>query len=94
MPMSSTAVLKSTSPSPDEFQARAPRPAFSLADWDEPVTKYDKAHFSRLGEREMNRHMVTTMQTLPGYAIAKNLEVVRGLTVRSRSIVGNILGRR
>jgi uncharacterized protein YbjQ (UPF0145 family) len=40
----------------------------------------------------MNRFMVTTMQTLPGYAIAKNLGVVRGLTVRSRSIVGNIVG--
>jgi uncharacterized protein YbjQ (UPF0145 family) len=40
----------------------------------------------------MNRFMVTTMQTSPGYAIAKNLGVVRGLTVRSRSIAGNIVG--
>jgi uncharacterized protein YbjQ (UPF0145 family) len=36
--------------------------------------------------------MVTTAFTLPGYRIARNLGVVRGLTVRSRSIVGNIFG--
>jgi uncharacterized protein YbjQ (UPF0145 family) len=34
--------------------------------------------------------MVTTAFELPGHAIVRNLGVVRGLTVRSRSIVGNI----
>lgn len=34
--------------------------------------------------------MVTTALELPGYRIARNLGVVRGVTVRSRSIVGNI----
>lgn len=36
--------------------------------------------------------MVTTAFELPGHRIVRNLGVVRGLTVRSRSIVGNILG--
>src|SRR4051812_43317650 len=34
--------------------------------------------------------MVTTGLELPGYRIVRNLGVVRGLTVRSRSVVGNI----
>jgi uncharacterized protein YbjQ (UPF0145 family) len=33
--------------------------------------------------------MVTTALELPGYRIARNLGVVRGVTVRSRSVVGN-----
>jgi uncharacterized protein YbjQ (UPF0145 family) len=40
----------------------------------------------------LQNNMVTTAFTLPGYRIARNLGVVRGLTVRSRSIVGNIFG--
>jgi uncharacterized protein YbjQ (UPF0145 family) len=37
-------------------------------------------------------HMISTACTLPGYRIVRNLGGVRGLTVRSRSIVGNIFG--
>jgi uncharacterized protein YbjQ (UPF0145 family) len=40
----------------------------------------------------LQNNMVTTAFTLPGYRIVRNLGVVRGLTVRSRSIVGNIFG--
>lgn len=40
----------------------------------------------------MQNHMVTTALELPGYRIVKNVGVVRGLTVRSRSIVGNFFG--
>ena len=40
----------------------------------------------------MQDSMITTALTLPGYAVVRNFGVVRGLTVRSRSIVGNILG--
>ncbi len=40
----------------------------------------------------MQDSMVTTAPTLPGYAIVGNLGVVRGITVRSRSIVGNFFG--
>jgi uncharacterized protein YbjQ (UPF0145 family) len=34
--------------------------------------------------------LITTALELPGYRIARNLGVVRGVIVRSRSIVGNI----
>ena len=40
----------------------------------------------------MQHTLVTTALTLPGCRIVKNLGVVRGITVRSRSIVGNFLG--
>jgi len=40
----------------------------------------------------MQDAMVTTAFSLPGYKIVRTLGVVRGLTVRSRSIVGNFLG--
>lgn len=36
--------------------------------------------------------MVTTNIELNGYKVVKNLGVVRGITVRSRSILGNIAG--
>jgi len=36
--------------------------------------------------------MITTALSLPGYKVIRNLGVVRGITVRSRSIVGNFLG--
>ena len=38
----------------------------------------------------MDQLQVTTAFTLDGYRIVKNLGVVRGITVRSRSIIGNI----
>ena len=38
----------------------------------------------------MTRELVTTALELPGYRITRNLGVVRGIVVRSRSIVGNI----
>ncbi|HEY1232951.1 MAG TPA: YbjQ family protein [Candidatus Binatia bacterium] len=34
--------------------------------------------------------MVTTAMDLPGYRVVRSLGVVRGIVVRSRSIVGNI----
>jgi uncharacterized protein YbjQ (UPF0145 family) len=37
-------------------------------------------------------HMVTTAFELPGFRIARNLGVVRGITVRSRSVFGTIGG--
>jgi uncharacterized protein YbjQ (UPF0145 family) len=40
----------------------------------------------------MDNTMITTALELPGYRITKNLGVVRGIVVRSRSIVGNIVG--
>jgi uncharacterized protein YbjQ (UPF0145 family) len=36
--------------------------------------------------------MITTSFVLDGYAVTKNLGIVRGITVRSRSLIGNIAG--
>lgn len=36
--------------------------------------------------------MVTTNIELSGYRVTKNLGIVRGITVRSRSLLGNIAG--
>ncbi len=38
----------------------------------------------------MDNHMTTTAFTLPGYRVARNLGVVRGVTVRSRGLGGQI----
>ena len=40
----------------------------------------------------MQDSMVTTALVLPNHKIVRNLGVVRGITVRSRSIVGNFFG--
>jgi uncharacterized protein YbjQ (UPF0145 family) len=40
----------------------------------------------------MNNDMITTALELPGYKIVRNIGVVRGIRVRSRSLVGNIFG--
>ena len=37
-------------------------------------------------------HMVTTAFELPGFRVVRNLGVVRGITVRSRSVFGTIGG--
>lgn len=36
--------------------------------------------------------LITTSTSLEGYRVVKQLGLVRGITVRSRSIVGNIAG--
>jgi len=38
----------------------------------------------------MDQTLVTTAFSIDGYRVMKNLGVVRGITVRSRSIIGNI----
>src|SRR5512138_184661 len=40
----------------------------------------------------MNPQWVTTAFELPGAQVTRNLGVVRGITVRSRSVVGNMVG--
>jgi uncharacterized protein YbjQ (UPF0145 family) len=40
----------------------------------------------------MENSMITTAFEIPGFRIARSLGIVRGLTVRSRSIVGNFVG--
>lgn len=36
--------------------------------------------------------MITTSVELPGFRVVRNLGVVRGITVRSRSLLGNLAG--
>ena len=38
----------------------------------------------------VNPQLITTANELPGHRLAKNLGVVRGIVVRSRSIVGTL----
>jgi uncharacterized protein YbjQ (UPF0145 family) len=40
----------------------------------------------------MEHDMVSTSFEVPGYKIRKNLGLVRGVTVRSRSVIGNLAG--
>lgn len=40
----------------------------------------------------LDDRMVTTALELPGYRVVRSLGLVRGITVRSRSVVGNFLG--
>lgn len=40
----------------------------------------------------IDQQLITTSNTLEGYRIIKHLGIIRGITVRSRSIFGNIAG--
>ena len=40
----------------------------------------------------LDQQLITTSNTLEGYRITKHLGIIRGITVRSRSILGNIGG--
>ena len=40
--------------------------------------------------KQFNTNLVTTAFELPGHRVQKNLGLVRGIVVRSRSIIGNI----
>jgi uncharacterized protein YbjQ (UPF0145 family) len=42
------------------------------------------------GNYSVAHHMVTTAFELPGYRVTRTLGVVRGITVRSRSVFGTI----
>jgi len=40
----------------------------------------------------VDTNLITTSNSLEGYRITRNLGVVRGITVRSRSLLGNLAG--
>src|SRR6187431_3005901 len=40
----------------------------------------------------VDQQLITTSNTLEGYRITSHLGIVRGITVRSRSLLGNIAG--
>ena len=50
------------------------------------------AHAEANRAPSINNSMVTTALELPGYRVVRSLGVVRGLSVRSRSVVGNFIG--
>jgi uncharacterized protein YbjQ (UPF0145 family) len=54
-----------------------------------PQSPFSPSHHLKAA---MQDSMITTALTLPGFRVARSLGVVRGITVRSRSIVGNIFG--
>ena len=39
---------------------------------------------------KISPHMVSTSHELPGYRIVRPMGIVRGITVRSRSVIGNL----
>ncbi|HNJ40663.1 MAG TPA: heavy metal-binding domain-containing protein, partial [Acidobacteriota bacterium] len=49
-----------------------------------------KAPYQVSATYTLPHHMVTTAFELEGYRIVRNLGVVRGITVRSRSVIGSI----
>ena len=53
---------------------------------------YNSSSAYRAPPPSLTDAMVTTALELPGHRIVRNIGVVRGITVRSRSIVGNFLG--
>src|SRR4029079_1323988 len=56
-----------------------------------PVHEHPRAlRGRRAGNERQRRMLVVTTNDLPGYRVVRHLGVVRGLTVRSRSIVGNL----
>lgn len=40
----------------------------------------------------MDQEMISTSFEIPGYRVRKNLGLVRGVTVRSRSVIGSFAG--
>jgi len=56
------------------------------------MTETFNAGASRPSGLMLNDALVTTAFDLPGYRVVRNIGLVRGITVRSRSIVGNFFG--
>jgi uncharacterized protein YbjQ (UPF0145 family) len=59
---------------------------------DEPVVRPKSVISLQNPVHMLDQSMITTSTTLDGYRITRNLGVVRGITVRSRSVLGNIAG--
>ncbi|UWX03919.1 YbjQ family protein [Pseudoxanthomonas sp. NC8] len=53
---------------------------------------YNSSSAYRAPSASLADSMVTTAPELPGHRIVRNIGLMRGITVRSRSIVGNFLG--
>ena len=56
------------------------------------MTETFNASANRSAGLILNDSLVTTAFELPGYRVVRNIGLVRGITARSRSIVGNFFG--
>ena len=56
------------------------------------MTETFNASAGRAAGLMLNDSFVTTAFELPGYRVVRNIGVVRGISVRSRSVVGNFFG--
>ena len=53
------------------------------------MASYDPVHGDTRMPANIPLHMVSTSNELPGYRIVRPMGIVRGITVRSRSVIGN-----
>jgi len=58
----------------------------------DPYNSRQSALSSQGNDALLTDAMVTTAFELPGYRVVESLGIVRGIIVRSRSVVGNFLG--
>jgi len=57
---------------------------------DQPLVRAPAQPYPIAPRESVSPQMVTTAFTLDGFRVVKNMGVVRGIVVRSRSVVGNI----
>ena len=58
----------------------------------DPYNSHPSAPLSPSNDSLLTDAMVTTALELPGYRVVESFGIVRGIIVRSRSVVGNFLG--
>ena len=58
----------------------------------DPYNSRQSAQSNQGNDALLTDAMVTTTFELPGYRVVESLGIVRGIIVRSRSVVGNFLG--
>jgi len=58
--------------------------------WDKPLVPAPPQPYPIAPRESVRPEMVTTAFVLDGFRVAKNMGIVRGIVVRSRSVVGNI----
>lgn len=63
-----------------------------LIEGDKMTDLYNPSPSPVASDITLDDSMVTTALDLPGFTVVRNLGIVRGITVRSRSIVGNFFG--
>jgi uncharacterized protein YbjQ (UPF0145 family) len=57
---------------------------------DRALTRGPKQPYNLVPPNTIRQSMVTTAFTLDGFRVVENLGIVRGIVVRSRSVIGNL----